>query len=132
MYPSGWIVAFVIVVVVIVVALARWVSKRGVLKGREPIGLEERYRQFTVRFDVSYELFTWVFNTIGQAYRIDPKLLEPSDKLKQFYDLDSWGLEEGTEILNEKLEKDFGITHFENEPKTIAELVVEIQKQSKR
>jgi hypothetical protein len=131
MHLSGWLIAMMIGAAVVVVMVARWMSKRSVLGGRKPIGLEEMHRQYAARADVSYELFERVFNTVGQAYRIDPELLRPSDKLKKLYDLDSWELGEGTETLNERLEKDFGITHFEGEPQTIAELVVEIEKQSK-
>lgn len=131
MHLSGWLVVMMIGTAVVAVVVARWMSKRSVLSGREPIGLEEIHRQYATRLDVSYELFEQIFNTVGQAYRIDPKLLRPADELKKLYDLDSWDLGEGTEALNKRLEEDFGVTHFEATPKTIAELIVEIEKKGK-
>jgi len=57
-------------------------------------------------------------------------MLRPSDKLKALYDIDSWDLGGGTEALNEQVAKNFGITHFKAEPKTIIELVSEIEKRT--
>lgn len=79
----------------------------------------------------NYEVFEKVLNVIGQAYGIDPRKLRPSDKLKTLYDLDSWDLGEGTGRLNDRLAEEFGIAKFEVEPKSILELVVEIEKQIK-
>lgn len=128
MQVSGWLVGAFIVVAVVVVTAARWMGKRSILSGRKPISLAEMYQQDAARNGVSYEVFEKVLDVIGRAYRIDPRMLRPSDKLKVLYDLDSWDLGEGTETLNERVAKDFGITQFEAKPKTIAELVVEIEK----
>ena len=81
--------------------------------------------------DASLEVFEKVLNVLGQAYDIDPGKLRASDKLKTFYDLDSWDLDEGTERLSNRLFEEFGVTKFEVEPQSIRELVVEIEKQIK-
>ncbi len=131
MQVSGWLAgAFIVVVAIAVVMAARWMSKRSILSGREPINLAEMYQRDAARISGSYEVFEKILGMIGRAYRIDPRMLRPSDKLKSLYDIDSWDLGEGTETLNEQVAKSFGITHFEAEPKTIAELVAEIEKQT--
>jgi len=130
MQVSGWFVGAFIIAAVAVVTAARWLSKRNILSGRKPISLVEMYQQDATSIGVSYEVFEKVLDVIGQAYRVDPRMLRLSDKLKALYDLDSWDLGEGTEELNERVAKDFGIVHFETEPKTIAELISEIEKQT--
>ena len=80
---------------------------------------------------VGCETFEKVFNIIGQAYRVDPRKLRPSDKLQVLYDLDTWDIGQGTEELNEQLAKEFGITKFKAEPKTILDLILEIEKSIK-
>ncbi|WP_241087062.1 hypothetical protein [Candidatus Vondammii sp. HM_W22] len=51
--------------------------------------------------------------------------------MKTFYGLDRWVLDAGTDKLNDCIEKGFGIASFENEPKTIAELIAGIEKTRK-
>lgn len=132
MHSSVWLVAIVIGLAVVAVVVARRVGKWSIISGREPICLEEMHQQYAEACEVSYELFEKTFSALGQAYRVDPKLLRPFDELKKLYDLDSWELGGGTEMLNESLEKNFGITRLEIEPRTIAELITEIEKQSKK
>lgn len=124
---SGWLGGAVVVAAVAVITAARWMSKRDVLRGREPVGLAEMYQQGH-RLEGSYEVFERVFNMVGEAYHVDPRLLRPSDKLKKLYDLDSWDLGEGTEQLNRRIADEFGVTGFDAKPTTIAELVAEMQK----
>lgn len=131
MQVSGWLLGTLVLVAVAVVAAARWMSKRNTLSGRNSISLADIYQQDMTATGASLEVFEKVLNVLGQAYDIDPGKLRSSDKLKTFYDLDSWNLGEGTERLNNRLVEEFGITKFEVEPESILELVVEIGKQIK-
>jgi hypothetical protein len=117
---SGWFAGAVLIVAVFIVMVARLVSKRSVLGGREPISLKAMYQHDVSMLGVGYELFEQVLSVVGEAYCIDPRLLRPSDELKKLYDLDSWTLSEGTERLNRRVAERFGIIHFEIEPNTIA------------
>ena len=131
MQVSGWLLGILVVVAVAVVVAALWIGKRNTLSGRNSISLADMYQQDMTATGTSLEVFEKVLNIVGQAYSIDPEKLRPSDELKTFYDLDSWGLGEGTERLNDRLVEEFGITKFEVEPESILELVVEVGKQIK-
>ena len=131
MQISGWLLGILVVVAVAVVAAARWMSKRNTLSERNSISLFDMYQQDMTATGASFEVFEKVLNVLGQAYDIDPGKLRASDKLKMFYDLDSWDLGEGTERLNNRLVEEFGITKFEVEPESILELIVEVGKQIK-
>ena len=106
-------------------------SKRNTLSGRNSISLTDIYQQEMTKTGASLEVFEKVLNVLGQAYDIDPGKLRSSDKLKTFYDFDSWDLGEGTERFNNRLVEKFGITKFEVEPESILDLVVEVGKQIK-
>lgn len=131
MQVSGWLLGILVVVAVAVVVAALWIGRRNTLSGRNSISLADMYQQDMTATGTSLEVFEKVLNIVGQAYSIDPEKLRPSDELKTFYDLDSWGLGEGTERLNDRLVEEFGITKFEVEPESILELVVEVGKQIK-
>ena len=92
MQVSGWLLGTLVVVAVAVVAAALWISKRNTLSGRNSISLADMYQQDITATGTSLEVFEKVLNMVGQAYGIDPEKLRPSDALKTFYDLDSWGL----------------------------------------
>lgn len=130
MQVSGWLLGTLVLVAVAVVAVTRWMSKRNTLSRRNSISLADMYQQDMTATGASLEVFEKVLNVLGQAYDIDPGKLRSSDKLKMFYDLDSWDLGEGTERLNDRLVEKFGITKFEVEPESILELVVEVEKRN--
>ena len=131
MQVSGWLLGTLVVIAVAVVVAALWIGKRNTLSGRNSISLADMYQQDMTATGTSLEVFEKVLNIVGQAYSIDPGKLRPSDELKTFYALDSWGLGEGTEKLNDRLVEEFGITKFEVEPASILELIVEVGKQIK-
>ena len=131
MQVSGWLLGTLVLVAVAVIAATRWMSKRNTLSRRNSIRLADMYQQDMTATGANLEVFEKVLNLLGQAYDIDPGKLRSSDKLKTFYDLDSWDLGEGTERLNDRLVEEFGITKFEVEPESILELVVEVGKQIK-
>lgn len=128
MQVSGWLLGLFFVTSMIIFAVARFVNKRNIVKKRELISLLEVYQHDVAGFSVSYEIYQNVVNAIGAAYRIDPRLLRPSDSLKKLYDLDSWNLGEGTMQLNDWVAQNYGITRFEIEPKTIIDLLVALSK----
>ena len=131
MQVSGWLLGTFVLVAVAVVVATRWMSKRNTLSRRNSISLADMYQQDMTATGASLEVFEKVLNVLGQAYDIDPGKLRSSDKLKIFYDLDSWDLGEGTEKLNNRLIEEFGVMKFEVEPQSIRELVVEIGRQIK-
>lgn len=131
MQISGWLLGTLVLIAVAVVAAARWMSKHNIFSGRNSISLADMYKQDMTATGASLEVFEKVLNVLGQAYDIDPGKLRSSDKLKTFYDLDSWDLGEGTERLNNRLIEEFGVMKFEVEPESILELVVEVGKQIK-
>ena len=129
MQVSAWIVGGVIVLALGVVVAGRWAGKQSFLKNRKPIDIAQMYEESASNSDVGFDTFVEVINEIGAAYHIDPRLLRPSDLLQKLYELDSWNVDEGTNRLNEQLMKHFGISSLRNDPKSIIELVAEIDSQ---
>lgn len=123
---SGLFPGSLIIVAAVVIVAAQCLSKRSVIKNRSPIDLDELYQSEGASL-TSHDVFRDVMQAVGKAFRIDPRLLRPSDPLKKLYDLDSWDIGEGAEQLSEWLEKECGITCFEKEPKTIIELMVAVK-----
>lgn len=76
-----------------------------------------------MKIDVSTESLARVLETLGDIYRVNPQLLRPNDKLKDFFDLDSWSLGIGTEKLNKWLAEE-GFTDVNPTPTTILDLVL--------
>jgi hypothetical protein len=128
---SNWIAVICVGAALIVALLVRWRSKRKILNQHEPMSLVSMYQQEGARIGVCYGSFEQVLNFIGQAYAIDPERLRPSDKLNKLYNLDTWELYTNTDKLSNWLEKSFGITSFDNEPETIAELMISIKQSEK-
>lgn len=131
MTMSIWFAILLIGVSGAVILIARWMNRRSVLKNRKPLTLLEMYQHENTCANVDYDIFVRILNLVGRAYGIDPQMLRLSDQLEMFYGLDSWRLDGGTEKLNNGIEEEFGITSFELEPETIAELIVEVERSVK-
>lgn len=132
MHVSGFLLLLVALLALSVVIIVRLLSKRNFIRDRKPLSLKEIYQQEFAGSRVSYEIFEKVLELIAQSYNIDSRLLRPSDKLKALYDFDSWELGRGTETLISRIEKELDLKQFEAKPKTIKELVMEIEKRLNR
>jgi len=124
---SGWIGGMLVAVSIIVITIMRWTIRCRVFRDRKPANIVEIYKKDVAKLNVSYDLFEKVISIVGQAFRVDPKLLRPSDKLRELYEADSWQLGEGIDQLNERIADEFGIVSFKKEPATVIELVLEIK-----
>lgn len=113
--------AVILVLSIALIFLMHRVSKKRIAESRAPLDFMDMYSQANLTAD--YEIFSKVMDLIGQAFHVNPKLLRPADELKKLYDMDGWILDKGTEQLNMYLEKEFKITTFAEQPKTIAELI---------
>jgi hypothetical protein len=92
------ILAFIIPIVIALVWLGRYTSRRKVIKGRSPLSFEEIQRSMAT--GISLRTLGQVFDVLGEAYGIDPRLIRSNYSFKNFFDLDSWTLDAGTEKVN--------------------------------
>jgi hypothetical protein len=99
----GLWLAIGLVVVVIVVLGFQALTKRSFLKQRMPASLEELHAP--VKDQVSFEVFSEVWAAIGKAYRVDPRLILPTDTFSELSKADSWVLGKGEDDLTEWVDK---------------------------
>ena len=121
-----WLLA--ILVGISLVVLFRWINKRQAFKNREPQSLELTFKN-EIAGEVQFVTYEKLFNAVGEAFKVDPKLLRPADSLDKFLSLDSWDLGEGTEILDSLIEESFHITSLRSEPSNLLELMKAIESQ---
>lgn len=95
-----WVLIAVAVGVALVLGFQRF-AKRTFVAGRTPAPLEEIYSP--VKDQVSFEVFTDVWNTLGRAYAVDPRLLRPDDAFLALQKMDSWTLGKGEDDLGKWL-----------------------------
>ncbi|GAB3254613.1 hypothetical protein [Chitinimonas naiadis] len=79
-------------------------ARKSFLKGREPRQLVEIHAK--VQDQVSKEVFNEVWSKVGEAFTIDPRLIEPSDTLKALSSVDSWDLGKGEDALSQWIEQE--------------------------
>lgn len=89
--------------------------------------LRHLYETYVINHDVSWATYSTVSNAIRDAFGVDPRLLRPDDPLKLLFDLDTWRLGHGSELLNRLLEERFRILRFDKEPTTFGELLIKIE-----
>ncbi|WP_209019043.1 hypothetical protein WCN79_21420 [Xanthomonas axonopodis pv. vasculorum] len=78
------------------------------MKGRYPRTLLDIHKE--VHDQVSFDVLSDVWSRIGEAFSIDPKIINPDDKMKTLDDIDSWDLGKGSDALNRWIEQEqFGI-----------------------
>ena len=86
--------------------------------------LEEIHRSVANR--VTVDTFVKVFDALGDAYSIDPRLIRPEDSLKKLLDADSWVLDAGTEKMNRWLTS-VGIESVSRQPSTVLDLLLLVE-----
>lgn len=97
-----WLAIGLIVVVTVVLGF-RALAKRSFLKQRTPASLEDLHA--SVKDRVSFEVFSEVWAAIGKAYRVDPRLIRPTDTFSELSKADSWVLGKGEDDLTEWVDK---------------------------
>lgn len=118
------IIAGVLLLAFLLVWLGKQSAKKRLTSNRIPLSFEEIRRSSQV--DISTESLASVFTTLGDFYRVNPQLLRPNDKLKDFSDLDSWSLGIGTERLNKWLQS-IGIEEIGTQPNTVLDLLLLVE-----
>ncbi len=103
------------------------ISRRKITAGRQPLSFEEIHKLANPQ--VSLQTLKRVLTMVGDCYRINPQLIRPEDRLKQFYDLDSWTLGLSTERMNKWL-ADQGVTANGHAIVTILDLLLFIEQRS--
>lgn len=119
------ILALVVLVALVLIWLGRYISRQKITRGRRPRSLEEIQRSLTP--EVSMNTLSQVFDALGEAYGVNPKLIRPEDSLKQFFDLDSWSLDAGTERINKWLVS-HGIKATKEELSTVLDLLLLVER----
>ena len=82
----------------------RTLTRKSFLKGREPKQLVEIHAK--VQDQISAEVFNEVWSKVGEAFTIDPRLIEPGDTLKALSGIDSWDLGKGEDLLGQWIEQE--------------------------
>lgn len=95
------LLAFIILIASALIWLGRYTSRQKFIKGRSPLSFEEI--QSSMAPGISLNTLAPVFDVLGEAYGVDPRLIRPDDSFKSFFDLDSWTLDAGTEKINKWL-----------------------------
>ncbi|QKD85437.1 hypothetical protein [Xanthomonas axonopodis] len=104
------IILFFVVLIfgVFVILCCRAAARRRFMKGRYPRTLLDIHKE--VHDQVSFDVLSDVWSRIGEAFSIDPKIINPDDKMKTLDDIDSWDLGKGSDALNRWIEQEqFGI-----------------------
>lgn len=102
----------------------RFYAVRRIDLNRTPIDLQEIHHSIADR--VSLDTLKLVFRMLGDAYKIEPRLIRPEDSLRRFFDSDSWRLDVGTEKLNEWLQS-IGVKEIDVQPKTVLDLLILVE-----
>jgi len=107
----------------VVVLVSRALARRQFAVGRQAIPLDELAGQFDG--ELSADIIKEVWTAVGAAYDIDPKLLRPTDNLKQLAEIDSWDLGRGGDRLDDWLKE----KQLEGKPQntTIKDLAIWVQ-----
>jgi hypothetical protein len=111
-----------------VVIAFRLVAIRRIGLNRTLIDFQVIHR--AVANQVSLETLTLVFQMLGDAYGVEPRLIRPNDPLKRFLDADSWRLDVGTEKLNNWLQS-IGIREIDVQPATVLDLLILVESRHK-
>lgn len=112
----------------VVIVAFRFFAIRRIGLNRSPLDLQEIHRP--VASQVSLDTLTLVFQKLGDAYGVEPRLIRPDDSLKRFLDSDSWSLDIGTEKLNEWLQS-IDVKEFDVQPKTVLDLLILVESRIK-
>lgn len=99
--PIVWIAA--IASGILLVVILRYDERRKFARSRNLLEIEEIYHEISGQ--VEFGVFKEVFVAVGEAYKISPGLIRPSDRLEEFIRIDSWRLGAGSEALNSWLEQ---------------------------
>ncbi|MEJ8292153.1 hypothetical protein WKI45_04950 [Delftia tsuruhatensis] len=97
-------------------------SKAKILKNKKPENIKEVYERFSMIRYIDYEDYVTVLIILEKSFDIDCDLIRPYDRLQEFYDLDSWRMGEGVDMLNEELHNLYGICNIDG-VKDIKELM---------
>ncbi|MCO5061187.1 MAG: hypothetical protein M9963_04165 [Kiritimatiellae bacterium] len=116
---------FFIVLCILIVILLRYTARVTLLRGRENRPLEELYRSFVFNTSVDLDTFVKVISLVAKCYHIAPGKLRADDRFDRlFAKLDSWDLGNGTENLQDKVERNFSL-HLPEDTRlnTVRELI---------
>jgi hypothetical protein len=105
----------------------KYIARKNMFKYRKPMNIEEIYSNHVKKHNVNYEVFLKVYELLGSAYKIDMRLIRPLDKMKLLYEVDSWDLDHGTEIVNNWLEKSLNIKKPVKNISTVMDLLMYVQ-----
>lgn len=98
-----WLLALILLAILIIWSF-RTVARKSFLKGRKPKQLAEIHAK--VQDQVSADVFNEVWSKVGEAFTIDPRLIEPGDTLKVLSSIDSWDLGKGEDALGQWIEQE--------------------------
>lgn len=122
---------FVILIAVSIwlIIIFRFISIKKLIGKRDHQSLDVIYEG--IKNEVSFETFSEVFQSLGDSYSIDPRLLRIEDTLIQLQSLDSWSLGSGTEKM-EKWLTDRGITKCDVKLTSVKDILLLVESNMKR
>jgi hypothetical protein len=82
---------------IVAVVVFKSIARRSIFKGRVTVPLRELHTN--INDQVSFDIFSEVWTEIGKAYRIDPRLIRPTDTFAELSNADSWSLGKGEDEL---------------------------------
>lgn len=109
----------------LLVFLGKFIAKKKIIVGRRPLPFEDIQRLTNPA--VSIQTLSYVLTMLGNSYRLDPHLIRTDDRLKKFFDLDSWTLGLGTERINKWL-ADEGVTERPGQLVTVLDLMIFLER----
>lgn len=113
---------------IVAVIVFRLLAVRRLGRNRKPLDFQEIHH--AVADQVSLDTLTLVFEMLGDAYGVEPRLIRPNDPLKHLFDSDSWTLDMGTEKLNKWLQS-IGMAHVDAQPTTVLDLLLLVEARHK-
>lgn len=89
---------------IVVVWLSRMLTRRSFLKGRKLKSLTDIHAE--VQSQISAEVLDEVWFKVGEAFSVDPRLIEPNDTLKALSGIDSWDFGKGEDFIAQWIERE--------------------------
>lgn len=106
----------------------RGLSRRRLMRGREPIAAEQILKDLPE--SISRDAASEVLQAVGKSFGIQPELLRLEDQMSALTAIDSWTLGKGQEELEDWL-RSKGVESLRSKITTIRELILSVLQASR-
>ncbi len=91
--------------------LTKFAYEFKVFGSRKKIELNDIYNAFKKENDeISFQTFEETYLLLSKAFRVEAQKIRPKDSMKVYFNLDSWHLSYGADLLEETLVKKYKYT----------------------